>query len=136
MSADYPSFDRPKVLVVEDNPYVRQVSVGLLNLLNCEALEADDGLRALELLGTGRKVDLLFTDIVMPGRMNGFRLAELARQQRPGLKVLFTSGYSPESLPFTDPAIADSMVLSKPFGLAQLKASLQLLLPGITALAS
>jgi CheY-like chemotaxis protein len=136
MSADYPSFDRPKVLVVEDNAGVRQVSVGLLNLLNCEGLEAEDGLSALELLDTGRRVDLLFTDIVMPGRMNGFRLAELAREHRPGLKVLFTSGYSWEALPFSDPAFADSTVLSKPYGLAQLQACLQHLLPGIAAPAS
>ncbi len=136
MDADYPSLGRPKVLVVEDNPYVRQVSVGLLNLLNCEALEAEDGVTALEVLGNAKNVDLLFTDIVMPGKMNGFRLAELARRGRPNLKVLFTSGYSTESMPFFDPAMDDCQVLTKPFGLAQLKDSLHQLLPGITALAS
>lgn len=135
MDADYPGLGRPKVLVVEDDPHVRQVTVRLLDLLNCEALEATDGERALEVLDSGRQVDLLFTDIVMPGEMNGFRLAELARHHRPNLKVLFTSGYSTDSMPFFDPDMADCKVLSKPYGLAQLKDSLRHLLLGTAAAA-
>jgi CheY-like chemotaxis protein len=122
----------PRVLVVEDNAMVRQVSVGLLKLLRCETLEAKDGPSALAVLGSGAPVDLLFTDIVMPGEMNGFRLAELARQRRPELKVLFTSGYSAESLPFSDPDIGQFNVLNKPYGLAELSAALQRLLPECT----
>lgn len=118
----------PKVLVVEDNSMVRQVSVGLLRMLKCDTLEAADGESALKVLGSGESVDLLFTDIVMPGEMNGFRLAELARERHPELKVLFTSGYSEDSLPFSSPSLGEWMVLSKPYGLADLSHALHNLL--------
>ena len=83
------------VLVVEDDPRVRQVTVTRLTGLGYSVVEAENGPRALELLTQrGDGVDLLFTDMVMPGGLSGSDLAQEARKQVPGLKVLFTSGYA------------------------------------------
>jgi PAS domain S-box-containing protein len=84
-----------RVLVVEDNEQMRRVLVKQLNELGYRVVEAPDAPRALELLGAG-EVDLLFTDIVMPGELNGAALAKEARRIVPRIKVLFTSGF-PES---------------------------------------
>lgn len=124
-----PSFNRLRVLVVEDNPLVRQVSIGLLRILNCETIEAGSGIAALKIFQSGTPVDLLFTDIVMPGNINGFQLAELARYRQPGLKVLFTSGYSEENRPAHAGHTAGYRVLTKPFSLAELSEALLHLLP-------
>ena len=62
--------------------------------IGCHVLEASDGPAALELLRGHPEVDLLFTDVVMPGGMTGFELGQRAREERPALKVLYTSGYT------------------------------------------
>ncbi|KAB2866712.1 MAG: PAS domain-containing protein, partial [Bauldia sp.] len=80
------------VLAVEDNPGLRRVVVRQLKELGYRVLEAEDGPAALKILD-GEAVDLLFTDIVMPGGLNGYELARTARDRRPGLKVVLTSGF-------------------------------------------
>jgi PAS domain S-box-containing protein len=93
--------DRPcgaTVLVVEDDADVRNVAVSQLTALGYRVVEAADGKAALKLLGEGRSVDLLFTDVMMPGGMSGPDLAREARMHRPALKVLFTSGYAEAAL--------------------------------------
>ena len=82
------------ILVVEDDPRVRRVTVARLKELGYEVVEADGGPAALDLLDAEPALDLLFTDVVMPGGLTGFDLAERARARRPDLKVLFTSGYA------------------------------------------
>lgn len=81
------------VVVVEDDPAVRMLVLDLLKQLGYRAYEAVDATAALALLDTVAQVDLLVTDVGLPG-MNGRQLAEIARQQRPGLKVLFMTGYA------------------------------------------
>ncbi|MBC3272876.1 PAS domain S-box protein [Pseudomonas sp. SWRI81] len=81
------------VVVVEDDPAVRMLVLDLLKQLGYRAYEAVDATAALALLDTIAQVDLLVTDVGLPG-MNGRQLAEIARQQRPGLKVLFMTGYA------------------------------------------
>ncbi|MBC3205168.1 PAS domain-containing protein [Pseudomonas sp. SWRI111] len=81
------------VVVVEDDPAVRMLVLDLLKQLGYRAYEAVDATAALALLDTVAEVDLLVTDVGLPG-MNGRQLAEIARQQRPGLKVLFMTGYA------------------------------------------
>ncbi|WP_339446837.1 PAS domain-containing hybrid sensor histidine kinase/response regulator [Pseudomonas sp. EA_5y_Pfl2_R50] len=81
------------VVVVEDDPAVRMLVVNLLNELGYRAFEALDAPAALTLLDSELRVDLLVTDVGLPG-MNGRQLAEIARQQRPALKVLFMTGYA------------------------------------------
>jgi CheY-like chemotaxis protein len=80
------------VLVVEDNAPLRRVAVRELRALGYQVLEAVDGASALAVLEAGA-VDLLFTDVVMPGGIDGFELARVASERRPGLKVLLTSGF-------------------------------------------
>jgi PAS domain S-box-containing protein len=81
------------ILVVEDDHNVRDITVARLEELGYRVVEADCGAKALDLLGGDFVVDLLFTDVVMPGGINGIELAKRARQIRPDLKVIFASGY-------------------------------------------
>ncbi|MFQ5971092.1 MAG: PAS domain S-box protein, partial [Alphaproteobacteria bacterium] len=82
------------ILVVEDDERLRRVTVQRLSDLGYEALNAESGQTALSMLKDGAAIDLLFTDLIMPGGMNGDELAREARRLRPDLKVLFTSGYA------------------------------------------
>ncbi|WP_426054214.1 PAS domain-containing protein [Janthinobacterium sp. PSPC2-1] len=82
------------ILVVEDDAPVQHTVVDMLRGLGYEVLHADDGASALALLGTGVAVDLLFTDVVMPGPVSSKELAQQARLLLPELAVLFTSGYT------------------------------------------
>jgi PAS domain S-box-containing protein len=81
------------VVLVEDDPAVRMLVLDLLNELGYHAHEAEDAKAALPLLESDLRVDLLVTDVGLPG-MNGRQLAEIARQHRPDLKVLFMTGYA------------------------------------------
>jgi PAS domain S-box-containing protein len=103
------------ILAVDDNPSVRATVVRQLRGLGYGVREADGPQAALDILDRGDDIDLLFTDIVMPGGINGKELATRAREKRPDLKVLFTSGFPGASL--TDSAVLDQgdMLLSKPY---------------------
>jgi PAS domain S-box-containing protein len=82
------------VLVVEDDHGVRDFAVSVLREFGYRVVEAANGDAALELLATTPDVDLLFTDVVMPGKLTGADLAKVALKQRPSLRLLFTSGYT------------------------------------------
>jgi PAS domain S-box-containing protein len=99
------------VLVVEDNAALRRVAVRQLTGLGYAVIEADSAEAALGQLATTR-VSVLFTDVVMPGGMNGFELAQRARVAQPDIKVLLTSGF-PEQL--ADPAAIGARLLNKPY---------------------
>ena len=107
------------VLVVEDEDRVRRMSVDALRELGYTVIHASGGAQALEILAIQPEISLLFTDVVMPG-MNGRRLAELAREQRPDLKVLFTTGYSRNAVVHNGVLDADVAFLAKPFTIEQL----------------
>ncbi|HZZ90069.1 MAG TPA: PAS domain S-box protein [Caulobacteraceae bacterium] len=109
------------VLVVEDNPDVRAFSVMSLGELGYQVLEAIDSEGALELLAGDGRVDLMFTDVVLPGR-SGRELAAAAAQLRPGLKVLFTTGYSRNAIVHHGRLDHDVELLPKPFTFEQLAA--------------
>ena len=83
------------VLVVEDESKLRKVAVQMLNRLGLQSLQAETAKDALELLAD-TNVDVLFTDIELPGGMNGTELADVAHDLYPELKVLFTTGYARE----------------------------------------
>ena len=107
------------ILVVEDNPDVRAVAVRQLTELGYRVVEAPSGGAALEILKEdGHHIDLLFTDVVMPGGMTGDILASEARSARPGLKVLFTSGF-PQATAIHNGGqameIVQGSMLSKPY---------------------
>ncbi len=116
------------ILVVEDDQRVRRVSVRRLKELGYTVIEVDSGMAALRSLDQGDPIDLVFTDVVMPGGMTGVDLAREIRRRRPGLKILFTSGY-------TDPATIEAGMLTandgwlgKPYSRADLASKLRGLL--------
>jgi PAS domain S-box-containing protein len=103
------------ILVVEDDVQVRAFVLGQLRDLGYRVIEAADGPQAQEILESDAAIDLLFTDVVMPGGLTGRQLAEAAKQRRPALKTLFTSGYTEDSvqrLGQMDPGVR---LLSKPY---------------------
>jgi PAS domain S-box-containing protein len=87
---------KPSVLVVEDNDDVRELAESVLGMAGYAVLAAASGEQALALLREGARVDLLFTDVIMPGGMNGLQLVDEARRLRPRLPVLVTTGYMDE----------------------------------------
>ena len=111
------------ILVCEDDDDVRAYSVHSLSELGYQVIEASDGPSALRMLESAPgRVDLLFTDIVLPGGMTGAMVAEAARTIKPGLKVLFTTGYARNAIVHhgrLDPGVE---LLSKPFSYADLAA--------------
>jgi CheY-like chemotaxis protein len=86
------------VLVVEDDPDVRDLAVEILQMNGYTVLSAANGAEALCILRRERDIGLMFTDIVMPGGMNGAQLAEAAIREQPDLKILFASGYADRSV--------------------------------------
>ncbi len=115
------------ILVVDDEPGVRVVTVEALRELGYRVLEADGAVAALRLLETHPDIDLLFTDIVMP-EVNGARLADAARAMRPGLKVLFTSGYTKNAVVHNGVVDPGVDLLGKPFTFAALAAKVRMML--------
>jgi CheY-like chemotaxis protein len=106
------------ILVTEDEPYVRQVSIDALRDLGYTVIAAAHGEEALRLLKEEPGVTLLFTDVVMPG-MPGPTLGALARKLRPDLRLLYTSAYTPDR---NDGWTIESAgaILPKPFTVAEL----------------
>lgn len=124
-----PRAQREAVLVVDDNAGVRRVVVRQLHELGYRALEAEDGPAALMTLNT-QAVDILFTDVVMPGGMSGFDLARLVLSRWPDMKALITSGF-PELEPEGDSASqAKLRRLIKPYRKADLERALREVLDG------
>jgi PAS domain S-box-containing protein len=108
-------FHPAKILVVDDDDGVRDVALLALKSLGYTVLTASNGPDALELLRRTPDIDLLFTDVVMPGGLNGREVAEQARKIIPSLKVLFTSGYFEGAL-VRDGALESSVrLLVKPY---------------------
>jgi CheY-like chemotaxis protein len=107
------------VLVVEDEDRVRQMSVQLLRDLGYTVIHASDAKHALAMLETNVQFDLLFTDVVMPD-MNGKQLADRIKEQRPGLKVLYTTGYTRNAVIHNGMLDRDVSFLPKPFTIQQL----------------
>ena len=104
-----------KILVVDDDDGVRDVAQRQLTSLGYTVLTASNGHDAIELVRRTPDIDLLFTDVVMPGGLNGREVAEQARRIIPGLKVLFTSGYFEGAL-VRDGALESSVrLLVKPY---------------------
>jgi CheY-like chemotaxis protein len=107
------------ILIAEDDPFVRSSVILRVEALGYRVVAAVNGQEALQRLRADPGIDMLFTDIVMPG-MSGWELAEQARRIRPGLPVLFTSGYALETLVDQGRAQAEAVVLTKPYRRAEL----------------
>jgi CheY-like chemotaxis protein len=108
------------ILVVEDDRMVRQHAENQLAALGYRVLSASSGLDALEIIQRSPEIDLLFTDVILPGGMNGPALAEAARKIRPALKVLFTSGYTENAIVHHGRLDQAVLLLNKPYRRADL----------------
>jgi PAS domain S-box-containing protein len=108
------------ILCVEDDANVRAYVVAQLESLGYKVMAASNAAEALAIADGGADFDLLFTDIVMPGKMNGKRLAERMRLRRPSLRVLFTSGYTDHTIIRDGRILRDVFFLSKPYRRPQL----------------
>jgi PAS domain S-box-containing protein len=106
---------RAVVLVVEDNIDVRRIVCRLLRDFGCTVLEAGSGAAAIEILQSDRKIDLMFSDVVMPGGMSGTELVQTARRLRPGIKTLLTTGFAEASLRNQAQFAEAGEILSKPY---------------------
>ena len=108
------------ILVVEDDTLIREQLTAQLAGLGYNVIEASEGNSALQVLRERADIDLLFTDIVLPGGMNGRQIADAARAIRPGLKVLYTSGYSENAIDHHGRLDAEVELLSKPYRRSEL----------------
>jgi CheY-like chemotaxis protein len=120
-----PRANEETILVAEDDPDVRNFTVEMLRELGYRVLEAPEGHTALRLLDANREIVLLFTDVGLPGGMNGRQLADEAKRRRPDLKILFTSGYARNAIVHhgrLDPGVE---LLVKPFTFAALAAKIR-----------
>ena len=109
-----------RVLLVEDNEELNRVTASLLRSFSCQVLTAKDADEALQLFGSGATVDVVLSDVVMPGSMDGQALARELRKRRPGLPVVLISGYS-EALT----AESSFIVLRKPASPSQILEALR-----------
>ena len=117
------------ILVVEDDPDVREMIVGILSDLGYQTLVATNGPEALAILNDGHSVDLLFTDIVMPAGMSGTDLARQACRLRPDVKVLLSSGYTREANRWRS-ARTEFPFIAKPYRPTTLEKKLEEVLAG------
>ena len=103
------------ILVVEDDALVRDYVVAQVRRLGYRTLSASNAVEGLALIDNPERIDLLFTDVIIPGGMNGRQLALEAEKRRPGLKVLYTSGYTENAIVHHGRLDADVLLLAKPY---------------------
>jgi signal transduction histidine kinase len=116
------------VLVVDDEPTVRMLVSEILGELGCTVLEAEDGPAALTRLSATPRIDLLITDVGLPGGMNGRQVADAARRLRPGLKVLFITGYAENAAIGSGHLEPGMAVMTKPFAMDHLASRVKTIL--------
>jgi CheY-like chemotaxis protein len=116
------------ILLVEDDSSVLALVIEMLNDLGYRVITASDAHGALEIVRRGEPIDLILTDIVMPGGKTGVHLAAEARALRPDIKVLLTSGYPGEALTRHEPTDVEWPMIAKPFRQPELASRLQSLL--------
>lgn len=109
-----------RVLIVEDQASVRRLTRRLLTQLGYEVLEAPDGQSALRLLEERADIDVLFTDIVLPGETNGVMLGRAALAAHPDLRVIYTTGYAADSLDIEEARQDTTVILRKPVQVEEL----------------
>lgn len=120
------------ILVVDDDEIVRATVASMLESLGYDVIMASSGGEAISILENGAKIDLLFTDVVMPGTVGGRKLAERAAEISPGIKILFTSGYTENAIVHNhrlDPGVE---FLSKPYDRERLAAKVRRVLDGVS----
>lgn len=120
----------PVVLVVEDDPAVREATLWVLGVFGYATREAENGPDALEILAASPEIAIMFSDVVMPKGMSGIELTQKALRRRPDLKVLLTTGYSQADIDLSRLARDGIRLITKPYSNDDLEAALQALLKG------
>ncbi len=123
------------ILVVEDQADVGDLAEAILNDFGYRVLRAGNGPEAITIIESGRPIDMLFTDLIMPGGMNGVMLAREARRRRPRLKILLTTGYAEASIERVDARGAEFDLIDKPYKRVGLAARVRQVLDGPTGTA-
>ncbi|MBY6265438.1 response regulator [Azospirillum sp. 412522] len=125
-----PARDGETVLVVDDEPSLRLMVMDLLNDLGYAAIEAADGAAGLRILQSETRIDLVVTDVGLPGGMNGRQMIDLARVGRPKLKTLFITGFAENALLNNGQLEPGMSVLTKPFAMDVLASRIRELIAG------
>ena len=118
------------ILVVEDDRLVRDYVLTQLHSLGYVTLQAGNAVEALAIVAAGKPFDLLFTDVIMPGKMNGRQLADEVLKTRPGLKVVYTSGYTENAIIHHGRLDSGVLLLAKPYRKSDLARILRKALDG------
>ena len=118
------------ILVVEDDRLVRDYVLTQLHSLGYATLQAADATEALAIVSAGEPFDLLFTDVIVPGQMNGRQLADEVQKTRPNLKVVYTSGYTEDAVIHHGRLDSDVLLLAKPYRKSDLARALRKALDG------
>jgi CheY-like chemotaxis protein len=105
----------PVVLVVEDEALLRNVTGEYLRLCGYVVIEASDSTEAIEVIGRGERPDIVFSDISLPGTVDGLSLARWLRQRRPDLHVMLTSGYGEAVRPAATELVGRDYFVAKPY---------------------
>jgi CheY-like chemotaxis protein len=129
-----PSPQAMTVLVVDDERAIRALLVRVLRDFGQDVIEAADGVSALQILRSDRRIDLLVTDIGLPGGMNGRQLADIGRTMHTKMKVLFITGSAYSALDGAGALPPGMQILPKPFRLAQLTSRVSALIAAEDAL--
>jgi CheY-like chemotaxis protein len=108
------------VLVIDDEPAIRNLIVEVLQDLGYITLDAADGASGLQVLQSNPQIDLLITDVGLPGGINGRQVADAGRSLRPGLKVLFITGYAHNATAWEEQLEPGMHLLTKPFTMDEL----------------
>jgi CheY-like chemotaxis protein len=108
------------ILVVEDDVMVRKYVITQIESLGYTTLDAANAAEALALIDANPTIDLLFTDVIMPGAMNGRLLADEAQRRRPALKILYTSGYTENAIVHHGRLDSGVLLLAKPYRKSEL----------------
>ncbi len=103
------------ILVVEDEEHVRESTAGILSALGYEVIEAEHAAQAVEIIESGRHIDLVFTDVIMPGPVSSLQLGEIIAERLPGTQILYTSGYAEGVLVHEGKLDASLHLLQKPY---------------------
>jgi len=119
-----------RILVVEDDPGVREVPVALLRGQGYEIVEATDSKEAIENLSSGQLFDLIFTDVVLPGGLNGVEIAAEAKRIQPNIKVLYTTGYAENDVVEQGQLDRGMTLVSKPYRRTELLEKVRAVLDG------
>ena len=131
LETDAPRGKGETVLVVEDNSEVRDLSVTLLESLGYEVLSASEGARALEIIEAAPRIDLILSDVMLPGGLLGPEVVQRAKQAQPDLRVLFMSGYADAAARSSGLLAEGATILSKPFQRYDLACQMRTPLAGI-----